>query len=438
MLSKADNELVTRVGPGTPMGNLMRQYWVPAAASTELPEPDCPPVRVRLLSEDLIAFRTTSGAVGLIQDACMHRGASLFFGRNEDHGLRCVYHGWKYDLTGQCVDMPNEPEESNFKQKIRATAYPCFERGGVVWAYLGTRETPPPLPQIEPNMRSEGEYSVGMTLRECSWLQGLEGDIDTSHLQFLHGGSTKPEDTRPGSFEYYGVADRAPRYEVVQTPGGTMYGAYRPAGEGRRYWRIAQFMFPFYTLIPTELLGRSVQTRAWVPMDDEHMMFFVMSTSSQGRAVNPRGQVVGAANLNYKPNSTDRYGRFRLVQTKRNDYLIDRDKQRTHGSFTGIEGVAVQDAAVTESMGPIYDRAHEHLGTSDAMIVQTRRRLMDAAKALRDHGTIPPGVDEPEVYAVRSGSVFLPLDANWVEATEDLRKAFVEHKDLDTSGVGRA
>ena len=287
-------------------------------------------------------------------------------------------------------------------------------------------------------MRPEGEYAVGMTFRECNWLQGLEGDIDTSHLQFLHGGSTKPEDARPGSFEYYGVADRAPRYEVVQTHGGTMYGAYRPAGEGRRYWRIAQFIFPFYTLIPTELLGRPVQTRAWVPMDDDHMMFFTMTTRPIGRAVNPLGQTnVGAGGLAYEPNTTDRYGRFRLVQTKRNDYLINRENQRNNVSFTGIDGIPVQDAAVTESMGPIYDRGHEHLGTSDAMIVQTRRRLMEAARALRDHGTMPPGADDPEVYAVRSGSVFLPETASWVEATADLRKAFVEHKDLDTSGVGR-
>jgi phenylpropionate dioxygenase-like ring-hydroxylating dioxygenase large terminal subunit len=462
MLSNEDNELVTRVGPGTPMGDLMRQYWVPALASTELPENDCAPVRVRILGENLIAFRTTSGGVGLIQDACMHRGASLFFGRNEEDGLRCVYHGWKYDVTGQCVDMPNEPAESNFKSRIRATAYPCVERGGVVWTYMGPRRPRqvaagdssatinlpglgpvadlPPLPMIESNMQGEGQSIVGLTFRECNWLQGLEGDIDTSHLQFLHGGSTKPENTRPGSFEYYGVVDRAPRYEVVKTPGGTMYGAYRPAGEGRRYWRIAQFLFPFYTLIPTELLGRPVQTRAWVPIDDEHMMFFTMSVQPQGRAVNPRGETnvgAGAGGLRYHPNTTDRYGRFRLLQSKDNDYLVDRDLQRRDESFTGIEGIPVQDAAVTESMGPIQNRATEHLGTSDAMIVQTRRRLLDAVRALRDQGVVPPGVDEPDVYAVRSGSVFLPEAANWVEATDDLRKAFVEHPDLDAAGLSR-
>src|SRR5205814_1273462 len=184
MLSKIDNETVCRVGPGTPMGQLMREYWLPALRSRELPTPDSGPVRVLLLGEKLIAFRDTNGQVGLIQNHCPHRGASLFFGRNEESGLRCVYHGWKFDVTGQCIDMPNEPAESNFKHKIKAVAYPCAERSGVVWAYMGPRETPPPLPDIEPNMQPEGQYSVGLTLRECNWLQALEGDIDTSHLQF--------------------------------------------------------------------------------------------------------------------------------------------------------------------------------------------------------------------------------------------------------------
>ena len=148
MLSKQDNELVTRVGPGTPMGNLMRQYWVPAMLSSELPHADCDPVRVLLLGEQLIAFRDTNGKPGLIQSNCPHRGASLFFGRNEEAGLRCVYHGWKFATDGTCVDMPNEPAESDFKAKVKATAYPCTERGGIVWTYIGPRAEPPLLPPL--------------------------------------------------------------------------------------------------------------------------------------------------------------------------------------------------------------------------------------------------------------------------------------------------
>src|SRR5579884_3960363 len=192
MLSQADNELLTRTGPGTPMGNLMRRYWIPTLFSHQLAEPDCPPVRVRLLGEDLVAFRDTEGRVGLLHQHCPHRGASLFFGRNEECGLRCVYHGWKFDVNGNCVDMPNEPPESDFKHKVKATAYPTVERGGVVWAYLGPRETPPPLPELPANIHEDG--SVFAFMIEGNYLQIVEGDIDTTHASFLHYGSLKPED----------------------------------------------------------------------------------------------------------------------------------------------------------------------------------------------------------------------------------------------------
>jgi phthalate 4,5-dioxygenase oxygenase subunit len=436
MLSKEDNELVTRVGPGTLMGELMRHYWIPALASTELPAPDGAPVRVKLLGEELIAFRDSSGQIGLLASACPHRGASLFFGRNEECGLRCVYHGWKYDVTGQCVDMPSEPAESSFKQKIKTTAYPCRERGGLIWAYLGRRE-PPPLPDLEPNMLPEGTYSVGMTLRECNWLQALEGDIDTSHLQILHFGAVKPEEAGTGTMGYYGLQDRAPRYEVTDTPAGTMYGAYRPAGDDSYYWRIAQFLFPCYTMIPTGLLGHQIICRAWVPLDDEHTMFYSLSSMASRRpSATGEDPSLGFRGLRYLPNSDDWFGRSRLVQSKDNDYLIDRDKQRRMESYTGIEGVPVQDAMVTESMGPIGDRTQEHLGSTDVMIIRTRRRLIAAAKALRDSGTLPPGAEDPTVYRVRSGGVILPRDANWIEATEHLREAFVEHPELDLAIIG--
>src|SRR5713101_3719426 len=180
MLSKVENDLLTQTNSGTGAGEYLRRFWLPALLASEVPTPDCPPVRIRLLGEDLVAFRDTHGRVGLMEEFCPHRRSSLFWGRNEECGLRCVYHGWKYDVTGACVDMPSEPAESSFKHKIKTTAYPCRERGGVVWAYLGQRE-PPPLPDLEPNMLPEGTYSVGLTLRECNWLQALEGDIDTSH-----------------------------------------------------------------------------------------------------------------------------------------------------------------------------------------------------------------------------------------------------------------
>ena len=435
MLSAEDNELLTRIGPSTRMGDLMRQYWIPALMSSELPQSDGPPVRLRLLGEDLIAFRTTSGRVGLVANACPHRGASLFYGRNEEEGLRCVYHGWKFDLEGRCVDMPSEPAESNFQPKVCTTAYPCQERHGIVWAYLGPRQEPPPLPDLEPNMLPEGQWSVWTALRECNWVQALEGDIDTAHLGFLHLGNIAPDAMPARSFNYYTVRDRTPRYKVVDTDYGTSYGAYRPAEEETDYWRLAHFLFPFYTMIPTGVLGVQVLVRAWVPLDDHHTMFWSMAAPSTrneaGGARSGRNGEVFAGTVKgpeFLPNTTDWLGRWRLAANASNDYGIDRDMQRTQ-SFTGIDGIHLQDQAITQSMRPIVDRTQEHLGSSDAMVIRTRQQLLRAARALPE-GVVPPTVDHPELYRIRSGGVILPRSADWQEATQALRQAFVEHHEL--------
>ena len=217
-------------------------------------------MRLRLLGEDLIAFRVSSGQVGVIQNHCPHRGAQLFFGRNEEEGLRCVYHGWKFDVDGACVDMPNEPAESDFKTKVKAIAYRAQERGGVVWAYMGPNQAaPPPLPDLEANMLPEGQYSLGIFQRECNYMQALEGDIDTGHTVFLHTGHLTIKDAPSGSWGYAALADRAPHYRAVDTNVGTMYTAYRPVDD--IYYRIAQFLSPFYTMIPTGVLGLEVRVR---------------------------------------------------------------------------------------------------------------------------------------------------------------------------------
>jgi phthalate 4,5-dioxygenase len=435
MLSIDQNKILTQVGAGTPMGDLMRQYWIPGLLSTELPAPDAPPLRVRLLGENLIAFRLTSGKVGVIADACPHRGASLFFGRNEEEGLRCVYHGWKFDETGACTDMPSEPAESNFKNKVRARAYPSIERNGVVWTYMGERETPPPLPNLEPNM-VDGEIRFGKVLRECNWMQALEGDIDTSHFNFLHGRfNWNPS---PGTFEYFMERDRSPKYAVTETEFGTSYGAYRPAEPGMNYWRIAHFLFPFYTMIPTGVLGAEVRVRAWIPVDDENTMWVEMVAPRATNAVTPSGTPVDPTPqgsrvpprpLEYAPDSTGWLGRWRLAANAANDYQIDREAQHSRQSYTGIDtgGALLQDQAITESMGAIYDRSREHLGTSDAMVIRTRRRLINAASSLRDQAKLPPGIDDPDIYRVRSGGVILPVSADWLNATRELRQAFVNH-----------
>ncbi len=364
MLSDVDNELLCRVGPGTPMGNLMSQYWMPAIRSDELPSPDCPPVRIRLLGENLIGYRTTSGEAGLIQSACHHRGASLFFGRNEEEGLRCVYHGWKFDVTGACVDMPSEPAESNFRSKVKATAYPTQERKGIIWAYMGPRETPPPLPDIEANILAEGPHQISVLLRECNWMQGLEGEMDTVHAAFLHGGANRLEDQEPGSFTYYHYRDRSAKFATVDTEYGEINGAYRPAEPDTYYWRVTQILFPFYHMIPGGTMGEGIKIGAYVPMDDEHHLHWEIGTLYPGQPLTGQRGATGAMRglptsgdlsvplgTRRLPNTSDWFCRFRSDQNLANDYLIDREAQRSWQSYTGIAGGRIQDCAVTGNHG---------------------------------------------------------------------------------------
>jgi hypothetical protein len=264
-------------------------------------------------------------------------------------------------------------------------------------------------------------------------VQALEGDIDTGHTVFLHLGGVDPEEVPEGSWARYALSSPTPQYEVRETDFGVMYGAGRPADKDSVYWRIANFLFPFYAMVPTGVLGLEVRVRAWIPMDDEHTLALTISRGQPPAARNAGRQVVGPPET--LPNTTDWYGRFRCVAEARNDYLIDRKAQKST-SYTGIGSIFLQDQAVTESMGPVYDRSTEHLGTSDLMIIRTRKRLIDAATALRDTGKVPPGVDDPGVYAVRSGGVVLPSGADWVEGTKALRQAGVTHPNLSRSVLG--
>jgi phthalate 4,5-dioxygenase oxygenase subunit len=424
VLSKEENELLTRVGQGTAMGDLLRQYWIPALVSEELPDPDGPPLRVRLLGEDLVAFRDSNGSVGLIQNNCPHRGASLFFGRNEEAGIRCVYHGWKFSADGTCVDMPNEPAESDFRHKVRAVAYPTRECGGVVWTYMGPRSQPPPLPDLEWMAVPAENRVMSKTLRECNWVQALEGDIDTAHLYFLHSRilDSNPDTVYaaadPGVFH----EDRHPRLHLVRTDYGLMYGAQRDHDESRYYWRITQFMMPSHTLFPPGGL-RGVPGHIWVPVDDEHTMVWFLIWNPTGAAGPVEHGLFGSHPESYQPNTSHPLGQWRYVANRSNDYQIDRGVQRTK-TYTGIPTIPLQDQAITESMGPIYDRSQEHLGSTDAMVIQVRRRLLDAAYALRDEGITPPGVDHPEQYRVRTASVILDRNVEWQAATQEVLKAF--------------
>jgi phthalate 4,5-dioxygenase oxygenase subunit len=427
MLSKEENELLCRVGPGTPMGTLMREYWIPFLPAAELPEPDCRPKRVRLLGEDLVAFRDTAGRVGLVKENCPHRGASLFFGRNEEEGLRCVYHGWKFDVSGKCVDMPNEPAESNFKDKVRAAAYPCQDVNGLIWTYMGPRETPPAFPQFEINtLPADHVLPPSIMLEECNWMQGLEGDIDSSHIEWVHGRLHRDIPVTGGTNRGFYSYDKRPRLEVLATPYGAVYSAKRQWEANGPYWhRITQYILPFFTMIAASQPDR-VHMRAWVPLDDDyHMLISVGGILSRPATEQERQQAANtfASAGGYVEPTSDPRTRYYTKANLHNDFLIDYEKQKQL-QVCGIPFAGnLQDRAMTETMGRIYNRTQEHLGTTDAMVIQVRKRLIDAAVALRERGELPANVDDPRLCRVRPASILLPEQEDWAKATEAARDA---------------
>jgi phthalate 4,5-dioxygenase oxygenase subunit len=271
MTTTSENKLLTQVGPEAPMGDLMRQYWFPVARSDEIAA-DGAPVRLMALGEKLIAFRDSSGRAGVMDHRCPHRCASLFFGRNEEDGIRCVYHGWKFDVDGNCLDMANVPDHQDFKAKVKAKAYPAQDRWGAIWIYMGDRDTPPPFPDFEINDLGDSEIIVRMVQQEYNWLQGLENDLDTSHFGFLHLGGIDPETMDQSELLYQLAIDRAPQFHIEETPMGLMYGAYRPADAGNTHWRMAQFMAPFWVIPPAGPADRIMGMKGYIPMDDTHTM----------------------------------------------------------------------------------------------------------------------------------------------------------------------
>lgn len=452
MLSKVDNDLITQVSAGTPMGELMRQYWHPVLFPYEV-EPDGPPLRVRLLGEDLIAFRDTDGRVGLLANSCSHRGASLFFGRNEECGLRCVYHGWKYDVDGRCVDMPNEPAESNFKDRIHHTAYPCVERGGIVWVYMGpTRSAAagetqqgrnlgslgpgnglPALPDFEFTRVADDQRFLWKRVQTCNWVQAMEGDIDQSHNSFLHTYLNPATDNSPRNrITQIRAADRSPHFEAVETNYGLVIAARRAAEEDTYYYRITQYLLPYHTMTGPYGENPTRGWRAWVPIDDTNTLVIgtnyhplnplperTLRPTREGYRV--RGSVFYVEPEDRAPATSQAFGAWYTIDSLENDLRIDREVQKTL-TFSGIPVFWAQDGGTQLSMGKIYDRTREHLGTTDLGIIASRRRLLRATRALRDDGVTPPGVENPEWYDVRAAAVELPRDADWFEATEEYRR----------------
>jgi nitrite reductase/ring-hydroxylating ferredoxin subunit len=417
MLPKEENELLCRTGPGTPMGLLFRRYWLPVMMSVEL-EADGAPVRTRVLSEDLMAFRDTDGHVGLMEELCPHRLAPLYIGRNEEAGIRCLYHGWKFDVTGRCVDMPNEPAESNFKSKVRARSFPTREHAGVVWGYLGDPERVPAFPIYKWTQVPESHRIMARWIQDANWMQSLEGGIDTSHASFLHRRFDTNTLALAGQTLGSGGArndmmftDKAPRLELQPTNYGFRYAAIRQAEDGKIYVRITPHIMPCSSYPP----GSKGQNRiwdCWVPRDDETCWAWDVSYHETRplsyTEVEGLREVRGYSS--YDPRT------FRKHGNRDNLWQQNREEMKTV-SWAGIRGIFVQDNAVQEGMGAIVDRSREHLGTADLAIIAARRLYLEAARALAERGIEPPGVLGAATYQdIDSFAYVQEADVPWHEA----------------------
>lgn len=409
MLSREDNEILVRTNAGTPMGDYFRRYWLPVALSREMPAPDSPPIRVKVMGEELVAFRDTNGRVGLVEPTCPHRGTNLFFGRNEACGLRCVHHGWKFDVEGKCRDMPNVPKGAAMHGKVSIKAYPTREYGDMVWAYLGPKEQMPELPRLEHGLLPPSHRYVTKRLQMSNWAQSMDGTVDTAHFSFLH----MPAPAQKSNANATVAADESrlrwlrddplPKFTIVDHDVGFVIGGARKADGADLYWRITQFMLPTHSITPSTMPGETYYGYTWVPVDDENCWIYVY-------AWHPDHPIPAEERAKYEKGG---YGQFAElgpdyipVRNRSNDYLIDREQQKTV-SFTGIRGVSEQDMMAQESQGRIADRTREHLTATDVGVVHFRRMMLKEAKNLRD-GKEPAAAKEHEAYRLRSGGAVFP------------------------------
>ena len=418
MLSVQDNDMLTQTGPGTPMGELFRRHWIPALLSEEIPSADCPPVRVTLLSEKLIAFRDSNGNPGLVDAYCPHRGAPLFFGRNEECGIRCVYHGWKFDVTGVCVDLPNSPEGETYKDKVQVKAYPCWDRGGIIWAYMGPAEKEPPKPAFEWLDYGEDRRYLRKYWLRCNYFQALEGDYDPSHAFFLHSTLDNNEGNpgrRFGAGVFNSFLNRT-YADYIETDYGVQNVSVSRTSDGQQQAAVGHFYMPSYS--SAGISGPDVySSNMRIPIDDESCYMYRLRWS-----YNPFTQ---------QQVWEDRYGgytypeqipgTFTAKENKDNDYLVDRIAQKNY-SYTGIKAFPIQDLALVEDQwGPRADRSKERLVSSDESIIKVRRRLLNAARALQE-GEEPSGPWNPEAYRVHTARVTVPADMEPLDAVELARE----------------
>jgi phthalate 4,5-dioxygenase len=407
MLSHEENELLTRVEGDAPMGQMMRRYWLPAALSEEVAERDGTPVRVRMFGENLVLFRDTADRLGLIEEACPHRLVSLALGRNEECGLRCVYHGWKFDVTGACVEMPTEPGEFGFRDRIRLQSYPVHEAGGIVWAYMGPAGGEPPVPDYD-WMRLPPEQRVIVKIGErANYLQAIEGSIDSSHSWFLHRGVTNDWAKRTAV-----STDLSPKLEAEDTDYGFRYAAIRKPNENpdtEKYVRVTLFVIPTTSFIPRPLeLEKNAHIQLSTPIDDGNCMFYGVFFSQDGTHVNHEQW---RTTLHARP-GIDLDRNYFSLGHQGNWWNQDRSAMKA-GSWVGIDGFPHQDMACQESMGAIVDRSREHLGTSDVAIIRLRKRLLEAVgkfqrgEPLIGHNTALP------LERLRSEQVVIPIGQPW-------------------------
>jgi phthalate 4,5-dioxygenase oxygenase subunit len=406
VLTAEENELLTRTGPGTLMGALFRRYWLPVLLSEEIPEPDGAPVAVDVLGERLVAFRDTAGTVGLLEERCAHRAASLLYARNEEGGLRCIFHGWKYDASGQCVDMPTEPLESSAWDSIRLRAHPVREAGGVVWAYLGPPEREPVFPEFSWLKLPPAQCKAYKVLQECNYAQSLERDLDPAHIPIAHRRLTD-EQVRSGvRLANLDRRETIPRVEVQETTYGFRYAAIRPRDDSCEHVRMTSYVMPS-CLILGPAVGSNTVAQVVVPRDDGSNWQFLFRFNPEEPA--DIAEYTASRGLNrLEPG-------YRKLQTLANRHGQDREAMKAR-SFTGIEGVIIEDHALAEIQGPVVDRTRERLGATDAAVVALRRHLLAGARAVMS-GADPPGLDASIPFGRITGADFVKhLAVPWEEA----------------------
>ncbi|MEX2616650.1 MAG: Rieske 2Fe-2S domain-containing protein [Alphaproteobacteria bacterium] len=419
MLSAEDNDLLTQTGADTAMGAYFRRFWQPVALSEELAEPDGAPVRVTVLGEELVAFRDTEGRIGLIQAHCPHRGADLFYGCNEECGLRCVYHGWKFDVAGKAMDLPNVPPGARHHDTVRAKSYPTREYGEIVWAWLGPQDRVPDIPKLEFGLVTPQQRHVTKQLIECNWAQVLEGDLDTSHFSFLH----MPAPSVPSNENPDAPADARrlkwirndpmPRFQILEHDAGFVVGGARAADEDGTYWRMTQFMLPSHGTGPSTLPGETYFGFTVVPITDRASWIYCY-------AWNPEREIGAAERAKLRKGHgimAELGPGYVPLRNRSNEFQIDRAAQKTE-SFTGVKGLAEQDLMIQQSQGYIVDRTAETLTATDAAVVRFRRTLLDAARSLAD-GAEPEQPWKPEAYRTRPGSWFSGEGADFEDVLVD-------------------